>query len=488
MFAATIVASCAEDTTTGPRIASLVAVSGGGQEATIGATLAQPLVIRVEDQTGQPVPGSTIYWAVVAGGGSINPSQSTTDAQGYAEASLRLGSSAGLNSVSATLGQLDPLIFTATAIPVNTSGNVAYLTVSAGSRHSCAVAQGGVAYCWGHNGDGQLGIGESAGGSGPVYALPQPTGLIGNLTFAQVSGGRYHNCSLTLAGVGYCWGINVDGRLGTGSNAAVTSPTAVVGTRAYTVISSGQAHSCSLDLAGRGFCWGSNSDGQLGVVGGAIITPDSLSISSPTAVQGGMFFQSISAGGLHACGVTVAGTGFCWGNNASGQLGDGSNAGAIAPREIGLALPLAAVSAGNLHTCAITNIGAAWCWGAGASGQLGNGGASASILPVAASGGQGFTSISSGKAHTCAVTAVGALFCWGSNAKGQIGDGTVTTRFVPTAVAAGLAWRSVSAGDTHTCAVTTGNVAYCWGDNEYGQLGDGSVVNRSVPTKVAFQP
>ncbi len=680
MFAATILASCAEETTTGPRIATLVQVSGGGQQGAIGATLAQPMIVRVEDQSGNPVPGSTIFWEIVSGGGSISPSQSTTDAQGYAQASLRLGTSLGLNSVRATLGLLNPVLFSATATaappskllaqsgdgqnavvatllgsdlvvkvtdavdnpksgvvvtfavtsgggslnigsvstdanglgsarwtlgnstgiqtalasvsgltpltftatgrpaaadalailtgnnqtgtpgaaltdslrvkltdrfgnpisgatvtwvpnansgavsPVtsttdalgraatkwtlgntggpkvvvasaagfaqtfNGGGNVTYLTMNAGSRHSCGVAQGGVAYCWGYNGDGQLGIGAVAGGSGPVFALPQPTGTIGNLTFAQVSAGRYHNCSLTLAGVGYCWGINVDGRLGTGGNAAASSPTTIVGTRAYTTISAGQVHSCGLDLAGRGFCWGSNTDGQLGVVGGAFITPDSLSISSPTAVVGGMLFQSISAGGLHACAVTTGGAGFCWGNNALGQLGDGTPAPAIAPRAIGAPLILTAVSAGNSHSCAITVAGAAWCWGSNASGQLGTGLFVGSSLPVGVTGAIAFTSITAGNAHSCGLTAAGALFCWGSNAKGQIGDGSLTTRPAPTVVGAGLVWQAVSAGDTHTCAVTTGNVAYCWGDNEYGQLGDGTVVNRLTPMKVAFQP
>lgn len=680
MFAATIVASCAKDGSTGPRIALLVEVSGSGQQGAIGATLGQPFIVRVEDQSGQAVPGATVFWDVVSGGGSVSTSQSTSNPQGFAEASLRLGTTLGVNSVSASLGQVDPVVFIATATaapaskliaqagdgqnavvatqlgsdlvvkvtdavdnpkpgvavvftvtsgggtlnvgsvssdanglaavrwtlgnnagtqtvlagvsgltpltftatgraavadalvilsgnnqtgspgaalpdslrvrltdrfgnpisgttvtwapnassgsvsPVSSTtdangraatrwtlgntggtklvvassagftlnftggGNVTYLTMNAGSRHSCGVALGGVAYCWGYNGDGQLGIGAVAGGSGPVFALPQPTGTIGNLTFAQVSAGKFHNCSLTLAGVGFCWGINVDGRLGTGGNAAASSPTAIVGTRAYTTISAGQVHSCSLDLAGRGFCWGSNSDGQLGVVGGPVITPDSLSISSPTAVQGGMFFQSISAGGLHACGVTVGGAGFCWGNNAAGQLGDGTATGANAPRAIGAALTLSAVSAGNAHTCALTSLGAAWCWGANSSGQLGTGTFAASGLPVAVAGGGVFTSISSGNAHSCGLTAAGGLFCWGNNAKGQIGDGTVAPKPAPTAVGVALVWRSVSAGDTHTCAVTTGNVAYCWGDNEYGQLGDGTIVNRLLPMKVAFQP
>ena len=459
---------------------ALAILTGNNQTGTPGTALTDSLRVRLTDRFGNPISEATVSWAASVNSGTVSPVTGTTDANGRAATRWTLGNTGGPKVVVASASGFSQTF--------NGGGNVSYLTMNAGSRHSCGVAQGGVAYCWGYNGDGQLGIGASASGSGPVFALPQPSGTIGNLTFAQVSAGRYHNCSLTLAGVGYCWGINVDGRLGTGSNAAASSPTAITGTRAYSAITAGQVHSCSLDLAGRGFCWGSNSDGQLGVIGGAVLTPDSLSLNSPAPVQGGMVFRAISAGGLHACAVTVAGAGFCWGNNASGQLGDGTVARALAPRALGVGLTLTTISAGNLHTCALDGAGAAWCWGANTSGQLGTGGFVGSLLPVLVGGAPAFTAITAGNAHSCGLTAAGALFCWGSNSKGQVGDGSLTTRPAPTAVGAGLVWRSVSAGDTHTCAVTTSNVAYCWGDNEYGQLGDGTVVNRLVPTKVAFQP
>lgn len=679
VFAAMIVASCAKDLIGGPRLASIVQVSGDGQAGPIGSTLSQPLVVRVVDQDGVPVVGENIVWQVASGGGSVSPNQSTTDANGEASTSLRLGTSIGPNSVRATLGQLNPVSFTASATaappikitavagdgqsavvgtpltselvvkvtdavdnpkqgvlvsfaitsgggtlsstsditdgvgnasvrwtlgaaagtqlavasvsglapavftataqagapdaltiltgnnqtgtpgatlpdslrvrltdrfgnpvsgvaivwaPNPTSGtvspasattdangraatrwtlgstggpklvaasgggfsvnftgggNVLYLVASAGGRHSCGLAQGGVEYCWGYNGDGQLGIGLPPQGSGPVFAQPQPSGTAGNLTFGQISSGRFHNCSLTLAGVGYCWGINVDGRLGTGGTTAAISPTVIVSTRPYASITAGQVHSCSIDLAGRAFCWGGNSDGQLGIIGGPVVPFDSVSISVPTAVQGAMLWNAISAGGLHTCAIEVAGNGWCWGNNASGQLGDGGTTGAVAPRAVAGG-GFMAISAGNMHTCALDAGGGALCWGNNASGQLGTGGFGNSSAPVIVTGGLTFVAIASGQAHTCGLTGAGQMYCWGSNVRGQLGDGTSTSRTTPTLVGGGLVFRSVSAGDLHTCGVTTTNIAYCWGDNEFGQLGDGTITQRLLPARVAFQP
>ena len=88
-----------------------------------------------------------------------------------------------------------------------------YTTVDAGGFHSCAITPSAAVYCWGYNGDGQLGI-----GSADNRNVSTPT--LSELTFRQLSGGRYHTCGITLAVVAYCWGQNVDGRLGTGDEIA----------------------------------------------------------------------------------------------------------------------------------------------------------------------------------------------------------------------------------------------------------------------------
>ena len=100
---AALMAGCGSDTTTAPRIVSIVAVSGLGQSGLVGANLTQPFVIRAEDQSGAPVEGEVIQWTVLTGGGTLTPSQSVTDANGRASTILRLGSAVGSQTVRGAL-------------------------------------------------------------------------------------------------------------------------------------------------------------------------------------------------------------------------------------------------------------------------------------------------------------------------------------------------------------------------------------------------
>ena len=119
VFAAMIIASCGTDNTTGPVIASLVLASGAGQTAPAGSTLPLPLTVRAQDQANQPVSGVTVLWEVTAGGGSVSPAQSITGSDGLASTTLRLGAGAGANTVTATFSGGQPVVFSATALPLS---------------------------------------------------------------------------------------------------------------------------------------------------------------------------------------------------------------------------------------------------------------------------------------------------------------------------------------------------------------------------------
>jgi hypothetical protein len=132
VFAAMIVAGCAKEVT-GPRIATLTIVSGTGQTGPIGLTLAQPLIVKATDQNGLPAAGLVVHWEVTAGGGVVTPSESTTDENGQATATLRLGTSPGSNTVNATLETgVAGVEFTASA----TGAQAARLLITAGAGQS----------------------------------------------------------------------------------------------------------------------------------------------------------------------------------------------------------------------------------------------------------------------------------------------------------------------------------------------------------------
>jgi alpha-tubulin suppressor-like RCC1 family protein len=87
------------------------------------------------------------------------------------------------------------------------------------------------------------------------------------------------------------------------------------------------------------------------------------------------------------------------------------------------------MSAGDVHTCSRTITGAAYCWGGNASGQLGNGTTINSATPVVVSGALTFAAVTAGRLHSCAIGPT--MYCWGDNASGQLGYGTTTPSLVP---------------------------------------------------------
>jgi hypothetical protein len=117
VLASFLISGCSQDPPTTPRLAELRLVSGDGQSAPIGSLLPLPLVVRVQDQRGNPISGAVIRWQVTSGTGVVAPLVDTTDADGRAETTFRLGQNLGVQTVSATLTGLSPVSFVATATP-----------------------------------------------------------------------------------------------------------------------------------------------------------------------------------------------------------------------------------------------------------------------------------------------------------------------------------------------------------------------------------
>jgi hypothetical protein len=100
----------------GPGAANrIIEVSGDDQAAPRLTTLLRPLVVRVEDRHGNPIPGASVQFAVVEGGGSVQPGGATTDEEGRASTTWTLGGLVGLQRVTVTSGGLAALSFTANA-------------------------------------------------------------------------------------------------------------------------------------------------------------------------------------------------------------------------------------------------------------------------------------------------------------------------------------------------------------------------------------
>lgn len=245
--------------------------------------------------------------------------------------------------------------------------------VAVGSNFACALDVGGVAWCHGINGYGQLGSDSTADNTtGPYYVVTQP--------LSSIDAGLVHACGFQLGGTAlYCWGYNFNGAVGDGTNTSRRAATLVSGgiTWDTTSLAVGGSHTCALNSAGAAYCWGSNAYGQLG-------DGTTTARNVPTLVSGGLTFTRLSAGRDFTCGITAANVAHCWGRNNAGQLGDGTRVNRSAPTAVGGGLTFRSLSLGELHSCGVIDAangsnntlatpGTVHCWGDGEKGQLGNG-------------------------------------------------------------------------------------------------------------------
>lgn len=122
-------------------------------------------------------------------------------------------------------GQLGDGTTTTSAVPVQISGGHTFASVVAGGGHSCAVTTDGTAYCWGHDRNGQLGDGLEEETQSTVPVLMEAA-----LVFRSLSAGLAHTCGVTTDSVAYCWGLNSFGQLGIGSTTNADGSERVSGT------------------------------------------------------------------------------------------------------------------------------------------------------------------------------------------------------------------------------------------------------------------
>jgi len=369
-----------------------------------------------------------------------------------------------------------------TAVTVTGSGGGAFrlALLTAGYRHTCGLTVTGAEYCWGSNSDMELGDGTAIDRSTPT-AVAMPAGV----SFTNAVAGWSHSCGLTAAGRAYCWGDNAVGQLGDGTVIAALTPVAAAMPAgvSFASLSADGASTCGSTTAGPAYCWGDNAQGQIGD-GTTINRRGATAVSTPAGVT----FATVETGGSHACGLTATGAAYCWGDNSEGQLGDGSTISSLTP--IAVAMPggvsFRSLAVSFFHTCGLSTAGAAYCWGYNGVGELGDGTTIDRWIPTVVIGTVPFTVLSTVYLHTCGLTPAGQPYCWGDNRYGQIGDGTTVDRWTPTAVTlpAGVSFTSLVAGSFHTCAISAGGTPYCWGANIYGQLGDGTTADRWTPTAV----
>jgi len=243
-------------------------------------------------------------------------------------------------------------------------------------------------------------------------------------------------------------------------------------------VSSGLNHTLALKTDGTLWAWGQDESGQLG---------DGLQTASPTPKKIGSATDWVAVGA--GVGFSIAlksnGTLWGWGSNQNGQLGN-SNTGNLqkTPVQIGTATDWRAISVGNAHTMALKRDGTLWGCGYNGEGELGAGftnAVQASFVQVPGT----WSAVAAGSNHTVAIRYDGTIWSFGDNESMQLGNNSTANSSVPVRESSNsTGWLGITAGHRHTVAIAGDNTVWSWGENGLGQLGSGFTSQyRGVPAR-----
>lgn len=379
--------------------------------------------------------------------------------------------------------------------PIAVAGSLRFTLLTAGDGVTCGIATDDSAYCWGANSYGQLGTGNNVQASSPTRVVSN--GELNGQAVTAVSAYSGSTCATTASGKAACWGDNLWGQVGNGTQVNVNAPAAVLqGAQGpaspWSQVSAGYNVTCGLS-AGEAYCWGRREYGRLG-------NGTSTTVPSPMPMTSGDMPASdslvvVDGGSLASCGIGMSGWVYCWGAGYAGALGNGTLATAYAPKAIspGSIPPgsqFASVSAGAQFACAQSTGGSLYCWGTNMAGQLGNGSMTSSLVPTTVDRGakpidDTWAAVAVGGEFACAISSSRRLFCWGSDYFGQLGNGVTSGPFsTPQSVTVPGPWKAIATGAHHACAIAIDDSTYCWGWNGAGQLGIGSNTNADQPTMI----
>jgi alpha-tubulin suppressor-like RCC1 family protein len=388
--------------------------------------------------------------------------------------------------------------------------------LATGLHHSLVLNYDGRILAFGDNSYGQLGDGTTVSRSVPTE-LTYPTDVV------AISAGSWYSLAVTSDGSVYAWGRNLYGQLGTGDTRNSSMPLLLEGLPPVVAVSAGAHHALALTSDGAVYAWGRNTEFQIGnyesesildldgtVLGTRVLTPVLVCPSGAVAV---------AAGGGFSMYLTRSGTVMAWGDNRSGQLGDGTRISHAKPALVEGVEDVVAISAGSDHGLAIMETELAdgstsrnvYGWGSDSAGQLGQGRIPSSdayaMHPVRID----LTGDTAPENDQASLIAAGAgvsiiiqpfvdrtgsrkskVLVLGSNMDGALGLGSVKASPLPRALTAEsngwtgstfLPFEAVATSGAHTLLLGIKGQLGGMGRNESGQLGDGTVIDQNVPVE-----
>lgn len=259
----------------------------------------------------------------------------------------------------------------------------------------------------------------------------------------------------------------------------------------FSRVAAGEAVTCGITIDGSGWCWGWNGDNA--------ITPDGadVAVTSPSPIPVDEKIRAIDVGSAEVCAVgATSGSVFCF-----GQTDEALVEGVHTINGLPLGDPALDVAVGFMRSCAVLASGKVHCWGSSTESCWGScalmlestfevtGIASAVAIDSAGSYDRGLSYYKAYGQTFCARGRAGEIWCWGDNSSAQAGDPDYEiTTFVhnPVSIDVPGGASAVGVGLEHACAVDGEGVLHCWGSDYRGEVGVGSGVAVTVPTPVAL--
>jgi alpha-tubulin suppressor-like RCC1 family protein len=309
-----------------------------------------------------------------------------------------------------------------------------------------ALLTNGQVWAWGQGSNGQLGNGTVENS----YAEPVQVKFPAGVTIASIpTDADPYNSAFAVDSTGHvwAWGDNGGGEFCLGNHAQHLTPVELPFTSVTTL--AGASDHATYDAGGTLYSCGHNNHGELG---------DGSTTSSMVPVQvsglSGAQVTTLVASAGNTGAVLSGGAYYDWGDNADGEVGNGTNQSALVPYHVPLPAAVAQLAAGGSgsmggQSLALLSNGSLWAWGNGTYYQLGNHltGDRESPVRISPPSGVKYTAVATGGATSYAISSTGAVWAWGYNGNGEVGDGHTTTTPTAVQVASGATQVSATARD-----------------------------------------
>lgn len=344
--------------------------------------------------------------------------------------------------------------------------------IATGGNHNLVIKADGSLWAWGDNSKGQVGNGESGDGKYLFSPVKIMDGVV------QVTAGAHHTLAIKTDGSLWAWGYNNYGQVGNGESSwdnCQASPVKIMD--GVTQVAAGAYHTLAIKTDGSLWAWGDNDSGQLGNGESGW----NKNQTSPVKIMEGV--AQVATGAYHTLAIKTDGCLWAWGNNNYGQVGNGeSGNGKEQTSPVKIMDGVAQVTAGDDHTLAIMTDGSLWAWGRNNNGKLGDGTLNQRTTPIKIM--SNIVQASAGKDHSVALSSDNTLYGWGINDYvGILVDGTSYATLSPISIYKGVGVIEVDAQSNNTIFLTSDGDVFAFGDNTYGQLVSDNT-DSNVPIKV----